>query len=203
MVESLLLAYWSIVLFPLAVLSGPIVALAWGFLISTWHLTIYPVIISLIIAGIINDLLYFSLWRLWSENKKVQNKLRKISFLKEWLEMLNHLWIEKTLWIMLLVKNIYGLAPIFTISAGISKIEMKKYFLYSIPITLLQMLLLIFLGYSMWESYHILEDYMRYPALILVVVIVILYFITKKVGKYSKKKLKKTIKKDEIENFEK
>lgn len=145
-ITQYLIDYKYILLFPIAVIEGPIITVLAGFLISMSNLNFFIAYPVIVIGDLTGDCLYYAIGRFGKE-----------TFIKRWgkyiginqervLSMENHFngHSGKTL---LTGKLTHGLGAFFLVAAGIAKMPFGKYFWYNLLATLPKSLILLIIGY--------------------------------------------------------
>ena len=107
---NIIVTYKYVILFPIAVLEGPIVAVFAGFLIKFDQLAIIPTYIVLVLGNVIPDLFYYGIGRLGQKNIYIQKIIRKFTFIKKNFKLLEKLWTEHFRKTIFLSKLAYGLS---------------------------------------------------------------------------------------------
>lgn len=180
---TLILSYKYLIVFPLAIVEGPFLAVLLGYLIHGGYLNVYITFILLLIADIGPDIFYYRLGRYGNkkllENKYFSNSEKANNNLK----VLEHMWLNHTKKTMFFGKLAYGIAVPIIISAGVAKLPFKKFILTSLPVGIFEVGLLLFIGYHIGTSYEVAIQYIKYPVIILallLVAVLILYILFSK-----------------------
>lgn len=182
----LLIHYWYRLLFPLCVIEGPLVwVLAW-FLIFSWYFSWWWVILILCIADIVWDLFYYYIWHFSSKSMRIQRYINKFTFLKTHIHTMKWFWEKHPAITMLLWKNAYWISVAVIISAWMD-MSLWKFLEYSVPVSILQTILLIGTWYLMGDSYDTLSQYVDYPFVFILVFFVVFILLYKKIGTYAAK----------------
>lgn len=179
----IILKYKYLIIFPLAVVEGPFLAILIGYLIFAGHLNLYITFLILLIADIGPDILYYRLGRYGSkkilEKKYFSQSERAVTNMNN----LEHMWHNHTNKTMFFGKLAYGISLPIIISAGVAKLPIRKFIITSLPVGIFQIGLFLFLGFHLGASYEIAIQYVKYPAIILAVLIIIaisIYFLFSK-----------------------
>ena len=163
---SLLLAYKYWIFFPLALLEGPILALAAGFLISVGFFNPIPVFLLLFLSDAIRDTLYYYMGHFGKGMKFITRNAHRVGFTDARIIAVEKLWHRHTFKAVVLSKWALGLSTPLLAFAGFSKVPVKKYFLYCIVVAGANYAFLLTLGYEFGQSYTILIRYVEYGGLI-------------------------------------
>lgn len=180
-----------IVLFPLALFEGPVLALFVGFLVRFGYLEIFAAYAVMVAGDFFPDSLYYYIGRLahtkgWIE-KLAKKFTSKNSTIVENRAVIDNLWQNHGKKMMLFSKQAYGLSTVLLISAGTANMSYRRFLKYAFPITLAQYVVFIGLGYLLGYSYAIAGPYIDYIrwflAAIAIGFIVAYVFIQKRVRK--------------------
>jgi membrane protein DedA with SNARE-associated domain len=180
-----------IILFPLALFEGPVLALFVGFLVRFGYLEIFAAYFIMVAGDFFPDSLYYYIGRLahtkgWIE-KLAKKFTSKNSTIVENRAVIDNLWKNHGKKMMLFSKQAYGLSTVLLISAGTANMSYRRFLKYAFPITLAQYIVFIGLGYLLGYSYAIAGPYITYMRWLLAAVaigfIVAYIFIQKRVRK--------------------
>ena len=185
----LLLKYKYLILFPLAAFEGPLVSVVVGFLVFSNTLSLWPSYVILLFGDIIPDTAYYYLGYYGGDRGFVKKRISSSKFFSEHFDLVKKLWDSHPAKTMFFSKIAYGMATPFLISAGMVKMPFKKFISYTIPITVFQYSILLFVGYHLGNSYTHAVAYAKNAYLIVglgLLVIVVAYIF---VIKYARKKI--------------
>ena len=189
---ALLEQYRYLILFPLACLEGPILGFITGTLIPFGYFHPVPLLVTLILADLIPDVVYYYLGR-WGKNRTwVQKFIAKLRITPERLELLRKLWHTHTIKAMLVTKFAYGLSTPLLITAGLVHLPFSKFWKLSAFLAACQYTVLVSLGYFFGEYFTKVESTLvRVQILVAAaaVVFIIYYFFTNAVRKQFAKDL--------------
>ncbi|MDO8183802.1 MAG: VTT domain-containing protein [bacterium] len=188
----LIIHYRYLILFPIAAIEGPMVALVVGFLISLGYLSFIPAYIILLFGDIIPDTIYYYLGRFGNHDKLRAKYFKPESFLDRNSKIIEHLWNNHGGKTMFFSKLAYGLSIPFLISAGFVKIPLKRFLSLTIPVTIFQYGVLIAVGFYLSKSYNLAITYIKNGGLIfagVLIIFVIGYFIFYRYAQAQIKKL--------------
>lgn len=182
--------YKYFLIFPIAIIEGPIIIIITGFLVFLGYLNGVVAYSVIIVADMIGDSMYYGIGRLW----------KKSAFMKKWAKYLGYdesseAFLEehfknhkgKT---FLLAKISHGVGGAVQVSSGIAGVKYSEFLFYSFIGTVPKALILFFVGYYAGSSYMKIDNYFDFIAKITLTfaVVVIFYFIS---TKYAKKYLTK------------
>ncbi len=181
---KLIITYKYLILFPIAVLEGPIVAVFAGFLVKFNQLALVPTYIVLLLGNILPDAFYYGVGHWGGRNVYTQKFIEKFSFIKNNFKFIEKLWREHFKKTLFLSKLAYGLSTPFLISAGLVKIPFLKFISHAIIIDLLDIAFFIFLGITFGKTYNVVASQLDYFAIIVALLftlfIVIFRYISKR-----------------------
>lgn len=174
----LLKAYRYVVLFPLAALEGPVVALASGFLISLGIFSVIPTFLIMLLGDVIPDSVYFYLGRVGNKAKLIQKYHINSG--------LEHAWSNHPKKMLFFGKLAVGISVPILISAGVSKMSWKFFLKHVTWITAVKYAALIAVGYILGASFPKGEKYVSYGEFLfagLLVVFIVIYIATLRYAK--------------------
>ncbi|MEI6191347.1 MAG: hypothetical protein WCP24_03225 [bacterium] len=169
---SLIITYRYFILFPIACVEGPFLALIVGFLVHLGYLELLPSFLIMIFGDLIPDSIYFYIGRKGSEKKLMEKYGARLKGVAGSFSILEKLWSEHPRKTMFFSKLAYGLSIPFLISAGLVKMPFKKFIIYTIPATLFQYGLLIIVGYYLGKSYVLVAQYVKYGYILIAIILV-------------------------------
>lgn len=176
--------YW--ILFPLACVEGPIIALIGGFLISLGYLSIAPTYLLLILGNVLPDLMYYAIGRFGKKRIMPTWFGRRIGLTEEKLVSMKRMWHAHPLKSMLAAKSAYWLSTPLLVTAGLVQMPLSRFLLYSVPINFAIYAVLLGLGYYSGNSYLVLSHYIRSLQIIVAVVLLLAlvgYLLYRRFGK--------------------
>ena len=185
---ALLLAYRYFILFPLAMIEGPIVAFAAGVLVSLDYLAMIPTFTILILGDVIPDMAYYLFGEFGMNTRFMEKYMERNSKAATHLESYEKLWHEAPAKMMFMSKLAYGLSTLLLVSAGMVKVPIGKFFRLALVVTLFQYGILFFLGYHFGGAFAADRyfSYVGYAVASLVILFIALFIIMKR---YAKQKL--------------
>ena len=198
---ALILAYRYLIIFPLAILEGPLLALLLGYLVHEGLLNPYITFFLLLLGDIGPDIFWWRLGR-YGNKKLLESKYFSHSpHAANNLKTLEYLWHRHTGKTMFFGKLSYGINIPIIISSGVARLPIKRFVIYSLPVGVIQVGVPLVVGYYLGNSYQLALRYAQYPALILggLALIVILVYVS--ILKYSANAFKKQ--EENIRNEEK
>jgi membrane protein DedA with SNARE-associated domain len=187
------MGYQYILVFISAALEGPLVALFVGFLVSLGHLQFVPAYFVLLFGDIIPDTIYYFIGRTgrkWGVAERY-GKYLKVS--DGHLRILEDLWRNHSMKTMVLGKLAYGLSTPILISAGLTKMPLKKFLTAAIPVTIAQYAVFLTAGYYFGNYYIKLRQYFTYAEFLIVGVVIIFLVIFFQLKKIATKRAEKML----------
>lgn len=180
---QLLTHYRYFILFPLAAFEGPIVSLFAGILVSLGYFNPFIAYTILLFGDLIPDTIYYFIGRRENSRIFLTKHGYKVGITEKRFETIEYLWKEHGFKTMFMSKLAYGLSTPFLITAGLSGMPLRRFLLFTIPVTVIQYGIFMFLGFYFGGSYQIISRYFKNAeiviACLIVVVIVAYYFLTK------------------------
>jgi membrane protein DedA with SNARE-associated domain len=152
-IASLIIEYRYLVIVPLAIIEGPIVAFVSGTLASLGYFNLYAILVFFFARDMIMDALYYSLGYFGSRTQFAHRMLKRLGVKEEHLKELHVLWDEKPGRTMFIGKFSYGIAQAFIVVAGMVKMELRKFFAYGALAAIAQYFTLILVGYFFGNAF--------------------------------------------------
>ena len=137
--------YWIII--PLAMLEGPMVAVATGALSSGGYFNPYLACSLFVAKDVVVDGAYYYLGRVASDRPFGARLLARIRVTANEVERVRGLWDVHGWRTMFVGKLAWGLSPIFLAVAGIIAVPVDRFFRYAVGVALLQYVVLFLIGY--------------------------------------------------------
>lgn len=192
---NLIILYKYLIILPLAIIEGPFLAVLLGYLIHYGYINLYVTFVLLLIADIGPDIFYYRLGRYGNkkllESKYFSNSEKANNNLK----VLEHMWHKHTKKTMFFGKLAYGISVPIIVSAGVAKLPLNKFILTSLPIGILQICIMLFVGYHLGTSYDTALQYVKYPSIVIAILFVSIFILYIIFSKYFKKLFNEIIKK--------
>jgi len=175
-----------------AIIEGPIITILGGFFTYLGKLKIYYVYPVLVLGDILGDTIAYFIGYVGRRNFLVKI-LKYLQIKEEKLLGLDNFFIKHGGKSIFFSKFIAGAGSWTLISAGVSKMKLKKFYKYSISATLIKAIIYIAIGYFFGSMYKIINKWLNIGSTIVVLLIIatILILIFRKVSKPYFKKIKK------------
>ncbi len=184
-VLTILEHYKYFLIFPIAIIEGPIIIIITGFLVYLGYLNGIVAYLVVVTADIIGDSMYYGIGKLW----------KKSTFVKKWAKVFgydesseafleNHFRKHKGK-TFLLAKISHGIGGAVQISSGIAGVNYFEFLTYSVLGTIPKAAILFSIGYYAGSSYIRIDSYFDLIAKITLTVasLLIIYFILSKYAK--------------------
>ncbi len=164
-----------------ALAEGPVVAFVAGALLALGHLSFWPAIAVLTFKDLVLDTVFYAMGRATQIPfiaRQVQKVRAGTNLADRVLSSIEHGWQEHPIQLMWVGKLAYGLSAWFLVSAGMAGVPLRKFYLYTLPVTLFQFGGLMTLGYvlglTMWERANWIMVVIQ-----LMIACVVLFFVVK------------------------
>ena len=173
---ALLAQYGYLILFPLAIVEGPIVTVIAGFFVSMHVFN--PVIAYLIVISgdFVGDTIFYALGR-WGSNL-VWKRGHHVGLTKERLEYAREKFDANHRKTIVLTKLTQGIGPIGLIAAGNLRIPYRKYILTCLAVTSIQSAVFLTTGVLFGSAYATIEHYMNtFAAVVSALVLFVVFYL--------------------------
>ncbi len=162
---TLLETYKYFILFPLAILEGPILTVVAGFLVSLGLMNAFIVLPVVVVGDTVGDMLHYALGRfgsrfLYAHGHWIGITEEKITSAKTYFE-------EHHLKSVASSKLVHGIGFVGLIAAGSLKIPYRRFALTALAISFVQGSVLLVVGVFFGYAYAQIEHYFSYGALVL------------------------------------
>ncbi|HVM73753.1 MAG TPA: hypothetical protein VMU13_02675, partial [Candidatus Paceibacterota bacterium] len=149
----LILEYRYLILVPLAIIEGPIVAFVAGTLAALGYFNIYGLAIFFFARDMGVDACYYCFGYFGGRTRLAQRLLRKINVTQNHLEGVRNLWEKHPMSTMFIGKLSYGIGSTFVAVAGMVKFPFKTFFKYGALVAITQYWSLLAIGYFFGNSF--------------------------------------------------
>jgi len=160
-----LLGYKYLVIFPLAVLEGPIITVIIGFFSSLGYFNFFLAYVVIVIGDLAGDALHYLIGRLGGQ-PFVEKWGRYLGVGASHLEALEKQFDRRGEKLLFIGKMTHGIGGAFLIAAGIIKMPFKKFMFSNLLATLVKSLLLLLLGFYFGQALTSINSYLQKIALI-------------------------------------
>lgn len=142
--ELLNYKYW--LLFPIAIIEGPIITILAGFMASVGQLNLAIAYLVVASGDLTGDCFYYALGR-FGKDTFIKRWGRFIGITESRVLAIEHHFDEHSGKTLITGKFAHGIGAAFLVAAGIAKMPFGKYFWFSLFSTLVKSLILILIGY--------------------------------------------------------
>ncbi|MEN9604982.1 MAG: hypothetical protein RJB39_667 [Candidatus Parcubacteria bacterium] len=177
---TLILTYKYLIILPLAIVEGPLLALLLGYFVHAGYVSLPITWLLLLIGDIGPDLFYYHLGKYGNRKMLESNYLAKANRTTAGIEKIKYLWHTHRIKTMFFGKLSYGISVPIIISAGLSGLPLKKFILTSLPIGIFQISVLMTVGYFLGHSYALAITYVKSAGLIfagLIALFILVYIL--------------------------
>lgn len=169
---ELLLTYKYIILAPLSIIEGPIIAVACGFLVTLKILNPFLVYVVLVIGDIIGD---GTIYYIGYSGKRF---LKYFKITEEKLEKAKTYFHENHKKAIIMSKLVHGIGFTGLVAAGASHVPYKRYFKTCTIISIIQSFVMLMIGVLFGHAYVLIGKYLDfYAAGVSVIALIILLFV--------------------------
>ncbi|TRZ64094.1 MAG: DedA family protein [Spirochaetia bacterium] len=166
-ITTLLIQYKYFILFPVAVIEGPIATVIAGFLAATNYLDPY-IAFSIIVSGdLVGDILAYAIGR-WGREKLIIKWGYYLGVNSERLKKIEGHFERNTGKTLLLGKVLHGIGGTFLIAAGIAKVPILKFIWFNFLGTVPKSFILILIGFYFGYAISTIKSYLELIAAIFV-----------------------------------
>ncbi len=144
---ELILQYRYLILIPLSIIEGPVVAFIAGALAAGGYFNVFALMAFFFARDMLMDAFYYALGYYGGSTAFVKKLLHKIGVRQDHLDGIRELWERNPGKTMFIGKLSYGIASSFIVLAGTVRMPLKKFFGWGAVIAIVQFWGLIFLGY--------------------------------------------------------
>lgn len=174
----LFLQYGYLLLFPFAVLEGPVVAIIGGALVASGALNGYTVFAVLVLADLVGDLLYYSLGR-WGHVHTIERLSSMLGLSEDRLGPLKKRFAKND-WKLLLIGKTQGLGGIILYFAGVTRMKVNRFLGWNFVGTIPKVLVFEFVGYLFGQTLINSQRYFDFITIIpfvLALALLVTYFL--------------------------
>lgn len=156
---ALLTSYKYFLLFPLAVIEGPIVTVLAAFLASLGYMDIWVVYALIVFSDVVGDLLYYSMGR-WGGKNFLQRWGKYLGVEMRHLERLKTHFKDHSRKTLILGKLTHVFGVVVLTAAGVAEVPVGRFVLYSLLPTLPKSLFFLWLGFYFGQEYSQINSYL-------------------------------------------
>ncbi|KND47832.1 MAG: DedA family protein [Parcubacteria bacterium C7867-006] len=184
-VLAILEHYKYFLIFPIAIIEGPIIIIITGFLVYLGYLNGFVAYSVLVVADIIGDSMYYGIGKLWKKSALVKKWAKIIGYDENSEAFLEDHFRKHKGKTFLLAKISHGIGGAVQVSSGIAGVNYFEFLTYSVLGTIPKAALLFFVGYYAGSSYVRIDSYFDFIAKITLTLsfLLVIYFILSKYAK--------------------
>ncbi len=149
---ELIIEYRYLILIPLSLIEGPVVAFIAGTLASLGYFSLPILGVFFLVRDMGMDALYYFSGYFWGDTRFAKNMLKKLNIDSN-LSGMRTLWEKHPLRTLIIGKLSYGIAGAFIVVAGMIKMRILTFFKYGAFVALVQYGMLLLLGYFFGNAF--------------------------------------------------
>lgn len=143
----LIIEYRYLILIPIALIEGPIVAFIAGTLASLGYFNVYELAIFFFLRDVGMDAIYYCIGYFGAKTRFAQRMLARVRVTDDHLDGVRKLWEHHPLSTMFIGKLSYGVGSTFVTVAGMVRFRFSTFFKYGAIVAIVQYWSLLALGY--------------------------------------------------------
>jgi len=169
---TLLLTYKYLILIPLSVIEGPIIAVVAGFLVTLKIFNPFVVYVVMVIGDVVGDAIVYYIGYF---GKKF---LKYLKISDEKLDKAKVYFADNHKKAIIFSKLAHGIGFTGLIAAGASRVDYLRYFKTCTIISLVQSFIMLMIGIFFGHAYVVIEKYLNYyAAATSVIILIVLLFV--------------------------
>lgn len=185
-VMVLLEHYKYLLIFPIAVIEGPIIIIISGFLVYLRHLNFFIAYPVLVMADMIGDSMYYSIGKYWARSIFIRKLGLFLGYDEKSETFLENHFKKHKGKTFLIAKVSHGVGGAVQVAGGVAKVPFTEFIWYSFLGTTPKVLILLLIGYYIGSSYEKIDHYFDSFALITLSVVILVIFSYIIFSKYAK-----------------
>lgn len=183
-IQHLILTYRYWVLLPIAIIEGPMLAIAVGILVKLGYLYLLPAFLIMVLGDFIPDTFYYIIGRRshhWKFAKHFISKFDDAS-------LIARMWNRYPVKTLILSKLAFALSPALLVTAGIARIRYRMFVSLSFMVTVLQYSFFIAVGYFVGYSKQFMAN-ASYFGIFIALIIILFYIINTRIQKKARREI--------------
>lgn len=184
------ISQWALVngyllMFLAMLVEGPVATAAGAFAAALGYFNVWIVFTLSVLGNLVPDVIYYALG-FWGREGLINKYGRFLKITPERVRKLEDLYHKNVGKTLAAVKLIPVLATPGLIVAGVSRVPLKKYTIWSLAVTLPSSLFYLIIGYYFGTAYGKIVSYVNYGSYVIIAIVAIfatLSFLQKKYGK--------------------
>ncbi len=170
--ESMLVAleyYKYILLFPAAVIEGPIVTVIAGLLVALGYMHWWIALIVIVAGDMVGDALHYAFGRYWFHAPWVHRLITKLGYTEARREQLEQHFKKHPGKTYLLGKVAHGVGGLVLVAAGVARTDFVEFLWWNLLATVPKSGVLLAVGYFLGTSYTKINTYLGYVSIAMLV----------------------------------
>ena len=181
--------YGYFALLPLAMIEGPILSLAVGFLVHQGFFSFLPAFFVLMLGDFLPDSFYYYLGYKGNQKNFLEKYGSKFKLISGNIATIKKLWYDHSRKTMFFSKLASGLAPALLVSAGLVRMPYRSFIFLALIVTSIQYSVLMIIGYYLGQTYEMASKYIESAGILIAAGINILIIAYIAAQKYAKKQI--------------
>ncbi len=175
----LLQDYGYFIVFPLAIIEGPIITIISGLLAHLGYFSFVVVYLVLVLSDMVGCTLYYLAGRYWRNLVWIKKYLNKWGYSENTEKFLEEHFRKHKIETIVIAKFSHGFGWMAHISAGVAKVNYFEFLIFNILSAIPKTLLLMSIGYYIGNSINKINGYLGVISLtaIITVILIVLFFV--------------------------
>ena len=177
---ALIIKYKYLIIFPIAVLEGPLIAIVAGFLAYSGYLNVIAVVLLLVFADLVGDSFYYSIGR-FGRARFIHKYGRYIGINEERVASLEKQF-EHHHWKIIAIGKTQAIGSLILVAAGIARAPFRKFLWYNLFATIPKTILFVLIGYFFGHGYQTittLSDSIGLISIFMSIALIVFYVVFK------------------------
>ena len=183
-VVALIIHYKYLIIFPWAIIEGPIITVIAGFLASLGQVNFFLVYVIVVAGDMVGDAVYYAIGY-WGGRRFIGRWGKYLGMTPERLARVEVSFHRNGAKIIVIGK-IHSLGSIILTSAGISKMNFRKFMWWNFWPTLAKSMALLLIGYFFGSAYEAIDRYLKNAGILIIILTILVvagYYILQKRAK--------------------
>lgn len=189
-IANLLFEYRYVLLFPIAFVEGPVVAVVAGFMVSIKFMSFVPVYLILVFANIVGDVVFYSIGR-FTPRKRLDKILQFLRISPRNVRKAEEFFFLNRKRAIVFGKLAHAVGSLFLITAGIVKVPFGEYLKLGTLIELPKALTFLLIGYYFGRSVANLDRVVEYSVAGFIVITIVFVLVNHYMDRYTNEQMKK------------
>ncbi len=177
-VISWLITYKYIMLFPIALVEGPIISMICGLLASQGYVNIFIVYAIVVLGDLVGDVVWYYIGFVHG-HKFIAKHGERFGLTEEKVSKIKEMYHKHNHWILLFSKltNGFGFAIVVLFTAGVSKISFRRFMIINFCGQLVWSGMLLSIGYFFGDTYQTITSIAGKISFIMIILIILALFV--------------------------